>query len=162
MSTDDVDKTFSRICKDLFQLPLKRNYPDNAMKSQATSNSKIFIQSDIMEVEDNHVKWGHVIALLVFAAIVAVRAVELKKHEQVDAIVSWVSKFIDTELTGWLNKQGGWENVIEWSEAGETRLQLQKDTSFDPNNFSSSFRSAISVGVVAACVGLGALIMTRK
>uniref|UniRef100_H2ZK76 Bcl-2 Bcl-2 homology region 1-3 domain-containing protein n=1 Tax=Ciona savignyi TaxID=51511 RepID=H2ZK76_CIOSA len=164
MSTDDVDRTFSRICKDLFRLPLKKAFQDTlntrpAGPDQATN--KVYIQSDILNVDDGHIKWGHVIALLVFAAIVAVRAVELRKPEQVDAIVSWVTKFIDAELSSWLNKQGGWDNLLEWSE-GEHHLQRQTDISFNPKDFATSFRSAISVGVVAACVGLGALMLTRK
>ena len=61
---------------------------------------------------DSHIKWGHVIALLVFAGILAVRAVECDSVETVDDIVAWVTNFFDTELSCWLGKHGGWVSRI--------------------------------------------------
>ena len=64
------------------------------------------IKTDV--VDDSHIKWGHIIALLVFAGIVAIRSVECQSPETVDCIISWVTNFFDNELSCWLTKQGGW------------------------------------------------------
>ena len=58
--------------------------------------------------DESHIKWGHVIALLVFAGILSVRAVECGSDEIVDHIVLWVTKFFDTELRHWFSAKGGW------------------------------------------------------
>ena len=48
------------------------------------------------------------IGLLVFAGLLAVRAVELHCPEQVDDIIKWVTDFLNTELSEWLEARGGW------------------------------------------------------
>lgn len=97
----DVDHIFSRITKDLFQLPLK------PLKIHDKENGNIpTITNDALD--DSHIKWGHLIALLVFAGLVAVRSVECQSTGIVDEIVSWVTNFFDTELSHWLAKQEGW------------------------------------------------------
>ena len=58
--------------------------------------------------DDSHIKWGHIIALLVFGGILSVRAVICDSFEAVDIIISWVTKFFETELSSWFVIQGGW------------------------------------------------------
>ena len=136
VSTRDVNLVLTKISKDLFNISAKG--------------------------EGNHIKWGHVIALLVFGGILAVRAVELSYTEEVDEIVRWISVFIDTELANWLERQGGWNNLFEWTKATNSNLIYENGRSFDTSNLSSGLRSIMSVGVLAACVSIGAMMMARK
>ena len=47
---------------------------------------------------------------------------------------------------------------MEWSG---NRYGSSKDE-FDPSSFTSAIRSLVGVGVIAACVGLGAFMMAKK
>ena len=47
---------------------------------------------------------------------------------------------------------------MQWS--GSAKNSSRDD--FDPDRFTSGIRSLMSIGVLAACVGLGAMMMVKK
>lgn len=161
ISSGEINHIFSKISKDLFQLPLKQTTPDRENGNLTVIDSYTNSSVNGASGDDSHVKWGHVIALLVLAGILSVRAVECNSVETVDIIIAWVTKFFETELSQWLSRQGGWEKFLQWSTGGAAIANDARDD-FDPNNFTTGIRSVMRVGVLAACVGLGALMMVKK
>nr|CAB3263687.1 apoptosis regulator Bcl-2-like [Phallusia mammillata] len=139
-TTEDIEGLFTKISTELFQLHKK--------------------ESDTTNVNGELIKWGHVMALFVFAGVLATRAVELNSLHQVDSIISWVTDFLDQDLSSWLKRQGGWENFIEWAEKLDN--SNQEDIQNLPPNFGQGMRSLMGVGVLAACVGLGAVFLIHK
>jgi len=136
VSTRDVDHVLSTISKDLFHLPVK-----------------------------NHgyaIKWGHLIGLLVVGGYLAVRAVELNYLEEVDEIVRWICVFCDTELKNWLDDQGGWDSLVEWTRATNTSFMYDSGRNFDTSSLSSGLRSVMSMGVLVACVGFAGIMITKN
>jgi len=165
VSPDNVANTLRRLSHMLFRLPLK------PIVQQASDNSEVITEQANYNVygndgrsiayDDNHIKWGHIIALLVFAGVLAVHAVEMDCLEEVDIIINWVSTFFDTQLSGWLNKNGGWNTLIQWNAAARNGNVMNAYDDYDSAD-NISIKSVMSVGVLAACVGFGAMIMARK
>ena len=81
----------------MFELPLKPVGSKNRSGSSAETG-----------LDDSHINWGQVITLLIFASNFAVKAVECNALDKVDEIITWLTHFIDTDLSFWLAKQGGW------------------------------------------------------
>jgi len=116
ISSHEINHIFSKISKDLFQLPLKQtrtpDSPDRANGNVTVINTYPRSSLQGASGDESHVKWGHVIALLVFAGILSIRAVTCNSVETVDIIISWVTKFFETELSQWFAIQGGWVSFI--------------------------------------------------
>ena len=94
MTNCDVKKMLFHISKILFPLPIKPIlYQTNNCKNTDKNNS---------------IQWGHVIAFLVYAGLLAVRAVECKSFNTVDEILTQVTTFFNTQLSDWLASKGGW------------------------------------------------------
>ena len=74
------------------------------------------------------------------------------QSEEVALIIKWISDFIETHLSNWIRQNGGWDKMLEW---GDRNGHLIKANTV-------STRSAMSIGVLAACVGLGAMFISRK
>ena len=135
VSTRDVDHVLGTISKDLFHLPVKSH--------------------------ECSIKWGHLIGLLVVGGYLAVRAVELNYLEEVDEIVRWICSFFDNELKRWLDEQGGWESLVEWTRATNTSFMYNSGQNFDTSSLSSGLRSVMSMGVLVACVGFAGIMITK-
>ena len=88
----DVIQQLSTIATKLFELPLS---------TVKNGNGK-------SDLDDSHINWGRVITLLIFASEFAVKAAECDTPEKIDDIITWLTNFIDTDLSFWLAKQGGW------------------------------------------------------
>jgi len=162
VSSDNMATTLKRVANMLFQLPLKplTNINDEVVTEQANYNLYI-APNGVLSYDDHHINWGHVIAFLVFAGLLATRAAEDDSREEVDVIIDWVAQLYDNQLAGWLAKNGSWNALVEWGGAGENGNSLRAYDDYDsPDNV--SIRSVMSVGVLAACVGFGAMVMARK
>lgn len=172
IATCDIDRVFSRITKDLFMLPDNGNSQALGTSSPSgTRKTKDGVQTTAgaaeatshLKVDDTgsdvHVKWGHVISLLVFAGLLAVRCVETNVPERVDSIVDWVSYFLDTKLERWLERNGGWSGFAEWHSR---KPKGSADGWLGQIGNTEGVRTAVKVGVMAAFVGLGAMMMSRR
>jgi len=155
VTPDNIAKILQRLSRSLFRLQLNKSRQNiNSNHSDQLNNNNnpmlnIGYASDF--------NWGHVIGLLFFSGVLAEHAVERDCPELVEQIISWVSVFFDTELAGWMEKNGGWETIVTWSNASNGSLI----PNYVPSK-NGSVRSIMSVSVLAACVGFGALIMSRK
>lgn len=163
VSPDNVANTLKRLAQMLFRLPLKPVVQSvgasEVITEQANYNS--YANNDgMLSYEDDHIKWGHIIGFMVFAGLLAVHAAELNNPEEVETIMDWVTDFYDTQLSGWLKKNGGWNALSRWNvHANGNVMNGYNDYDAAEN---VSIRSVMSVGVLAACVGFGAMIMSRK
>ena len=99
----DVEQQLSGVAKRLFDLPLR--HIGNKSKNGTLSSVKT-------DFDDSHINWGLIITLLIFASSFAVKVVEKDCPEKVDDVILWLTKFIDTELSFWLAKQGGWVSYL--------------------------------------------------
>ena len=103
-------------------------------------------------IDNRVVKWGHVIALLVFAGILSVRCIELDKSERVDEIVNWIVEFLVTELGDWFHRHGGWCGYLVWFRASRNTTRGLRTT----------FRvSGIVIGVVITAIVICRVIKAR-
>lgn len=158
VSPDKIENTLRRLSQMLFQLPLKPLITSNSSSSEGVITEEVNYNTyRNYSYDDSHISWGHIIALLVFAGALATHAVELDCYDQVEMIIAWVSNFYDTQLSTWFSKNGGWSTLIKWSRAANGNMNA-----YDDYDAHVSVRSVMSVGVLAACVGFGALIMARK
>lgn len=137
----DVNKQLSAVATRMFDLPLKPLENKNPSHSSPGTG-----------LDDSHITWGQVITLLIFASNFAVKAVECDALEKVYEIISWLTHFIDTDLSFWLAKQGGWNDFYHWSEITIGQRDTNKKDSC--GSTASGLQKAMSVGVVAACAGL--------
>lgn len=170
ITTNDIDVVLGKVSQNLFRMDgtgrrSTKSSPVNSRKTKVPSPNNLVEVDSAQELngieyfDDSHIKWGHVIALLVFAGTLAVRSIEVNKSEQVDKIVDWVSNFFDTTLRYWLKRQGGWSNIVEWQASGSSSYP---GAWLDSLQIKDSVSMAVKVTVIAAVVGLGAMVMTRK
>lgn len=159
ISAGNVDKVFSIIIKDLFRIPNGSNgkgsvtsSPSGGRKSKTPSPA--LVDPDSNDIDESNVKWSHVIGLLVFTGVIAVRCVEIRQNEQVDDVVNWVSNFLDTRLKRWLARQGGWGDFVLWSR------RLGANT--DQGQLGQGVKTVLQVGGAVAAVAFTALMMARK
>nr|XP_039273256.1 bcl-2-like protein 1 [Styela clava] len=162
ISAGNVDKVFTNITKDLFKISNgggKRSVtssPSGGRKSKSPSPALVDPDSIDDSIEDANINWSHVIGLLVFSGVLAVRCVEINQYGQVDDIVNWVSRFLDTRLRRWLRRQGGWGGFVQWSIKGGA-----VGTS-ESNEIGAGMRTALRVGGAVAAVALTAMMISRK
>lgn len=170
VATRDVDQVFTQITKDLFKITYKHGTGASASGTSSPMGSRkvrtpspALVESDIVEsstytIDDSNVKWGHVIALLVFTGVLAVRCVEINNNQQVDDIVNWVTKFLDTKLGLWLNRHGGWDGFVLWHRQSKGAV----DGWLDVQSVRNGLRTALRVSGAVAAVALGAMVLSRK
>jgi len=144
---EHIESTLKRLTQMIFKLPLKPMA--NSVNAVITNQNRYRNGYDY-----SHIKWGHIIGLLVIAGVLAQHTAEMKgdQSEEVALIIKWISDFIETHLSNWIRQNGGWNKMLEW---GDRNGHLIKANTV-------STRSAMSIGVLAACVGLGAMFISRK
>lgn len=168
IATWDVDKVFTKVTSDVFKITYKRSSGASAA-GPASSSRKSRTPSPALQepekaeqnfaIDDTNVKWGHVIALLVFTGVLAVRCVEINNNQQVDEIVNWVTKFFDTKLNGWLERHGGWDGFVCWYE--ESNGHTARNW-VEQHHVRSRIANALRISGAVAAVALGAIVLTRK
>ncbi|XP_068710754.1 apoptosis regulator R1-like [Montipora capricornis] len=90
--------------------------------------------------------WGRIVAFLAFGATLAVYCVQKEDlAELLNNIVEWVSIYMEQNLGGWIDENGGWEGFINF---------FQMDDGSPENRQSGAWRIAAVAGL-----GLGALLM---
>ena len=58
--------------------------------------------------------WGRIVAFLAFGATLAVYCIQKEDLAQlIDSIVEWVSVYMDQNLSGWIDENGGWVSVVK-------------------------------------------------
>lgn len=150
VAPENVDQTLNKLSQMLFQLPLKPAVPDNEVITEDVAS---------LSYEDDHIQWGHIVGFMVISSCLAIRAVEDGNPQEVAMIIKYVSNLFDTVLSGWFDKNGGWDALLQYSRQNMNVNHNYEDLD-DAENV--SVRSFMSVGVLAACVGFGAMIMARK
>lgn len=169
IATWDVDKVFTKITSDVFKITYKRSSGASATGTTSSGSRKSRTPSPALQeterteqnftIDDSNVKWGHVIALLVFTGVLAVRCVEINNNQQVDEIVNWVTKFFDTKLRGWLERHGGWDGFVLWYEQSKGSVASNWQ---EQHHARSRITSALRISGAVAAVALGAIVLTRK
>jgi len=144
---ENLESALKRLTQMLFKMPLKP--VANSVNNVITNQNRYRNGYDY-----SHIKWGHVIGLLVIAGVMAEHAAEIKgvQSEEVVLIIKWISDFIETHLSNWIRQNGGWDKMLEWGDRDGHLIKAN----------TVSTRSAMSIGVLAACVGLGAMFISRK
>ena len=62
----------------------------------------------VNELFSDGIKWGRVVALFSFGGALAVQCVQREMPPLVDNIVDWVTQYVDTSLSSWINNHGNW------------------------------------------------------
>ncbi|XP_033108761.1 apoptosis regulator BAX-like [Anneissia japonica] len=62
--------------------------------------------------EEGPVNWGRVIMVYVFGARLAKYCVENNLGDQVETLIKYTGEYVAIRLSGWINKQGGWDNFV--------------------------------------------------
>jgi len=149
ITTQDLPATLHKIALALFRLtPV-------SSKNQIIDSS---INHKNLIYDDSQVCWGHVLGFLMLCGSLAVHALEKKAPEQVEVIIGWVSNFFDNQLRDWIDRNGGWKKMIQYS-AGNRSLLTYGGYDYPDR---ASMQSFMSFGLLAACVGVGAMILGRK
>lgn len=105
--------------------------------------------------DDREVQWPHVFGFLMLSGAFAVHAIENKNSEQVELIINLVSKFLDNKLGSWIERNGGWAKMREYSALNQSLLKYGSP-------FNAPTKSFLRCGLIAACIGLSAMIIGRK
>ena len=135
------------------------NYPDALAELRATSATPENMVQTLQLISKSlfvaNFNWGHVVAVLFLSGELAVHAVESSDRpaEAVEQIIWWLSVFFDSPTFAcWIANNGGWETLVKWKNASTGNLIADWVT----------VSAAMSVGVLAACLGFGALLLSRK
>ncbi|CAH1781043.1 unnamed protein product [Owenia fusiformis] len=116
----------------------------------STSHSTFTAIAD--ELFQDGVKWGRVVALVAFSGSFAVKCVELGLPKLVDEIREWTSKYINKNLAEWMNKNEGWDGLLQHYGIDDT----------DGRHTVPDIKSILSFGVGAiGVITLGALLAQR-
>ncbi|XP_078473703.1 bcl-2-like protein 2 isoform X3 [Lampetra planeri] len=67
------------------------------------------------------VNWGRVVAFLAFGAALCAECADKEMGFLVDGIAQWMANYLDEELRDWIQQNGGWGGLPNWSSKPRKR-----------------------------------------
>ncbi|XP_068092877.1 apoptosis regulator Bcl-2 [Hyperolius riggenbachi] len=101
----------------------------------------------VEELFHDGINWGRIVAFFEFGGVMCVESVNREMSPLVDAIVGWMTDYLNRHLQNWIQEQGGWEAFIDLYSSSVR-------PPFDPSWL--SIKTILSIAVVGACITLGA------
>jgi len=99
------------------------------------------------EIFQSGKNWGRIVAFLAFGATLAVHCARREELLGfVDSVVAWVTRYLEQNLSEWINANNGWDGFVIFFQKHE-----------DPKNGQSG-NSSWGIAAVAG-LGIGALLM---
>jgi hypothetical protein len=92
------------------------------------------------------INWGRIVALFGFSGCFAVRCFELNRPHLVDNLLEWLTTYVDTQLSGWINTHDNWQGFLEFqSGRGGSKIHTPW----------LSFRTLLSCAAAVGALSLG-------
>ncbi|KAI8792963.1 heat shock protein 30C [Biomphalaria glabrata] len=107
----------------------------------------------VNEIFSDSINWGRIVALFGFSGRFAVRCYELNKTHLVDNLLEWLTTYVDTRLSSWMNTHNNWQGFMEFqSGSGEHKI----DSPWP------SFKTLLSCAAAVGALTIGAILSQKS
>lgn len=94
---------------DEFEQLFTQAFSDISSQLEITSDTAYDSFKRVMdEVFKDGVNWGRVVGLFAFGGVLCVECAEKGLGELVPQIADWMTKYLDENISPWIQSQGGW------------------------------------------------------
>jgi hypothetical protein len=136
-----------RVLGDEFEVRFENRYA--YLISQLTitdDNAYDTFTASVRELFAGGINWGRIVALFGFSGCFAVRCFELNRPHIVDNLLEWLTTYVDTQLSGWINTHDNWQGLLKFqSGRGESKIHTPW----------LSFRTLLSCAAAVGALSLG-------
>lgn len=96
-----------------FRRMYKSSYPADFAPVSRTDAYHYFMAVLDEMFADGFISWGRIVAVYYFGTEFAPQCIETGQPDLVTSIVEWVASYVEKNLMGWVNANGGWSAMTE-------------------------------------------------